>query len=99
LQPPAQTLAQSSQAIGVNIREMEDRKTTKRRWEGVKGEAQRSDHGIASITLTAGTQPPGSEHCLEKRTMEGHMLYGKGPAPTPLPGSELTLFNQASFLL
>jgi hypothetical protein len=30
LQPPAQAFAQSSQAIGVNIREMQDRKTTKR---------------------------------------------------------------------
>src|SRR5262245_16317455 len=30
LQPPAQTLAQAGQAIGVNIREVEDRKTTKR---------------------------------------------------------------------
>jgi hypothetical protein len=39
LQPPAQTLAQSSQAIGVNIREMQERKTTKRGREGVKGEA------------------------------------------------------------
>jgi hypothetical protein len=29
LQPPAQAFAQASQAIGVNIREMEERKTTK----------------------------------------------------------------------
>jgi hypothetical protein len=99
LQPPAQAFTQASQAIGVNIREMEERKTTKRRWEGVKCEAQRSDHSVAGIALTAGAQPPGSEHCLEKRTMEGHMLHGKCPAPAPRPGGELTLFNQASFLL
>src|SRR5215510_5762211 len=31
--------------------------------------------------------------------MEGHMLHGKCPAPAPLPGGKLALFNQASFLL
>src|SRR5215831_5721903 len=99
LQPPAQAFAQASQAIGVNIREMEERKTTKCRREGVKCEAQRSHHGITSITLTECAQPPGPKYCLQKRTMEGHMLHGKCPASAPLPGGELALFNQASFLL
>jgi hypothetical protein len=31
--------------------------------------------------------------------MERQMLYGKGPATASRPGSELALFNQASFLL
>src|SRR2546422_545290 len=70
LQPPAQAFAQASQAIGVNIREMEERKTTKRRREGVKCEAQCLDHGVAGIALTACAQPPGPEHGLEQRTME-----------------------------
>src|SRR5262249_4193222 len=99
LQPPAQMLAQAAQAIGVNMSEMDERKTTKRWWEGVKGEAQRSDHGVAGIALTECAQPPGPEHGLKKRTMEGHMLHGKCPAPAPLPGGKLALFNQASFLL
>src|SRR5262247_4107569 len=99
LLPPAQAFAQASQAIGVNVREMEERKTTKCRREGVKCEAQRSHHGITSITLAECAQPPGPEHYLQKRTMEGHMLHGKCPAPAPLPGGELALFNQASFLL
>jgi hypothetical protein len=93
LQAPAQALAQAGQAIGVNIREMEDCKTTKRCREGVESEAQHPDHGVASIALTACAQPPGPEHGLEKRTVEGYMLHGKGTAPTPLPGGELTLFN------
>src|SRR5262245_3022035 len=92
LQPPAHTLAQASQAIGVQIREMEERKTTKRRRESVKGKAQGFDHGVAGIALTTCAQPPGPEHGLEKQTMERHMLHGKGPTPAPLPGGEFTLF-------
>jgi hypothetical protein len=72
---------------------MEDRKTAKRCRQRVKSETHGSDHGIVSIALTACAQPPGSEHDLEKRTVEGYMLHGKGTAPTPLPGGELTLFN------